>query len=121
MDLLSWFKRSNAKSKPTPSTARSASANPYAGAEVVPRKDHCCEAVRAIAGKRFLSKHVPLIPLRDCDQPDCGCTYRRFADRRTGVRRAIDLGAGVFPSESFRRSTDRRRADVPGRRATDYS
>lgn len=118
MDLLSWFKRSTAKGNPAKESVRPVHATPFAGAEVIPRKDCCCDAVRAIAGRRFLSREVPLIPLRDCDQPNCACTYRRYAERRTSVRRAVDLGAG-FDSRLGQQSDDRRRAHIPGRRAAD--
>jgi hypothetical protein len=118
MDFLSWFKRSKTKGKPASAKARSTSATPYAGAEVVPGKDGCCEAVRAIAKQRFLCKEAPLIPLRDCNQSQCTCTYRRFADRRTNERRVVDLGAGI--SHGFaRQSSDRRRMEIPGRRSED--
>jgi hypothetical protein len=118
MELFSWFTRPKAKGSRPGSSKRPAQEREYAGAEIVPRKDVCCRAVQSIAGKRFLATEVPLFPLQDCDQPRCDCRYRRYADRRTGVRRAVDLGVGVS-GPAMQRSGDRRRASAPGRRAMD--
>ena len=52
-----------------------------------------CEAVRELAGKRFLSEDAPRLPLDECQcVPDCRCVYRHFSDRRTDVRRDVDMG-----------------------------
>jgi hypothetical protein len=48
-----------------------------------------CDAVQALAGKRFLSQEAPALPLENCDQARCNCTYRHFSDRRApGDRRS---------------------------------
>ncbi len=62
----------------------------YRGVQVNGIGADCCEAVQAIAGQRFLSDEVPMLPLRGCDASDCQCTYELFDDRRTDVRRASD-------------------------------
>ena len=53
----------------------------YSSAEIK-FKDCACDAVKEMAGKRFLSRDVPLIPLPDCTSPNCKCTYIRHKDRR---------------------------------------
>ncbi len=46
-----------------------------------------CEAVEAVAGKRFLSREAPALPLAGCNQPRCDCTYGHLSDRRDGGNR----------------------------------
>lgn len=41
-----------------------------------------CEAVRQREEKRYLSGDAPFLPLRECDQAACECTYEHFDDRR---------------------------------------
>lgn len=118
MEWLSWFTRPKAKAASSERPRRPVQSGKYAGAEIIPSRHGSCKAVQSLAGKRFLAAEVPLFPLRDCDQPKCECTYRRYADRRTTIRRSADLGVGAS-GPMLQRGSDRRRADVPGRRATD--
>jgi hypothetical protein len=46
----------------------------------------CCDAVRAIAGKRFLPDEIPDLPLAGCDAESCNCSYELFSDRRAVPR-----------------------------------
>jgi hypothetical protein len=47
-----------------------------------------CAAARALKERRFLSREAPRLPLPDCTQAElCRCSYRKYADRRTGPRR----------------------------------
>ena len=71
-----------------------------------------CDAVSAVDGVRFLSKDAPQLPLPDCTNPDCRCTYQHFDDRRAGPRRDSDVG---LPSEAPGEERRTRR----GRRVTD--
>ena len=41
-----------------------------------------CEAVRQHEEKRYLSGDAPFLPLRECDQAACECTYEHLDDRR---------------------------------------
>jgi hypothetical protein len=95
--------------------ARARQEQRFAGIEIVPARLKCCKAVQALSGQRFLVGKAPLLPLRDCDQPECKCIYRRLEDRRTDARRDADMGIGTlrihYPGS--------RRADSPGRRSTD--
>jgi hypothetical protein len=51
----------------------------------------CCEAVKALHGKRFLSAEAPQLPIQGCDQAHCHCDYIHHEDRRVEIRRN-DLG-----------------------------
>lgn len=86
----------------------------YRGVEIIAHPTICCDAVRDIRGKRFLSKEVPKLPLAGCDAGDCKCTYELFEDRRTDVRRAsdvaFDMRSRVCSSEN-RGSSGRRKDD----------
>ena len=45
-----------------------------------------CSAVKAVQSRRFLSEDAPGLPLPQCDQSVCGCTYKHHGDRRSGAR-----------------------------------
>ena len=88
----------------------------YRGVQVNGHYASCCEAVRAVAGKRFLSDEVPTLPLNGCDALDCRCTYRLFDDRRTEIRRGSDV---TFDIKCRLRGQDNRNGTSSGRRAHD--
>ena len=77
--------------QPTTASERSASNSKYRGVQINGVGNHCCEAVHAIAGKRFLSMEVPKLPLSGCTASDCRCIFELFDDRRTDIRRASDV------------------------------
>lgn len=74
----------------------------YRSVQVHANSADCCEAARAIEGKRFLSTEVPRLPLEDCDADDCRCTYELFDDRRTDFRQASNdvFGSPVRSGET---------------------
>ena len=88
----------------------------YRGVQVTANTGACCEAAKAIAGRRFLSNDIPMLPLTDCDSNNCQCTYKLYDDRRTDCRRASDVGFDIATqlSEDNNRSTD-----ITGRRIDD--
>jgi hypothetical protein len=51
----------------------------------------CCEAIKALHGKRFLSSEAPMLPVQGCDQAHCECDYVHHDDRRSDNRRT-DMG-----------------------------
>ena len=73
-----------------------------------------CHAIRKYAGRRLLSNEAPILPLPDCDQPNCSCRFEHFDDRRDpGNRRDRMVAMGrMASSESSRerRSWKDRRA-----------
>jgi len=119
MNLFSWFSRGKDKNSSASGVGRAKPARAYSGVEII-SSHGCCDAVRALAGKRFLSSQVPLFPLQDCDRPKCDCSYRRYADRRSGLRRAVDHGFSIS-SAMVQENGERRQSSAPGRRAKDYS
>lgn len=71
-----------------------------------------CEAVNAVEDVRFLSNEAPQLPLPDCTNPDCRCTYQHYDDRRTGPRRDADVGLpGEAPAQERRKQRGRRSTD----------
>lgn len=88
----------------------------YRGVQVTGNGADCCDAVQAVAGKRFLSKEVPMLPLTGCAANDCRCRYELFDDRRTEIRRASDV---AYDIASQLREQDNRSSTMSGRRLDD--
>lgn len=88
----------------------------YRSVQVNPDYSSCCDAARAIDGKRFLAEEAPMLPLSDCDAAKCKCSYRRFSDRRTDSRRTSDLAFDIVGQ--FHKD-DRRSRNSAGRRRKD--
>lgn len=88
----------------------------YRGVQVKVDTKNCCEAVRSIAGDRFLSNDVPKLPLESCDVHNCQCTYKLYDDRRTDFRRASDVGFDIASQLS---EEDNRSSGASGRRSDD--
>ena len=62
-----------------------------------------CEGSRALAGRRFLSKDAPNLPLAGCAAPGgCTCVYRHHPDRRAGNARRGFVSASGEHSERRR-------------------
>jgi len=97
-----------------PGSARYWITNPYHAVSIVPTPAGACEAVKALAGRRFLSKEAPTMPLPGCAATACRCAYKHHDDRRSMRRRAVDRAG---PPTRGPRGDERRRA--PGRRSTD--
>jgi hypothetical protein len=116
MGLMSWF-TGRAAGKTAPAR-RLASQQPrrHTAVEIVPGDHAGCAAVRALSGQRFLGEEAPRLPLADCDQPECSCSYRHHEDRRDETRRATDLTGGFLSLSQVQREE---RRNSPGRRARD--
>ena len=76
----------------------------------------CCQAARAIEGKRFLSREAPILPLKGCDKATCQCRYEHHEDRRKGPRRARDFGVSIAAWED---GPEVRKKNMRGRRKAD--
>jgi hypothetical protein len=75
-------------------------------------RSDACGAAKALESDRFLSKDAPMLPLRDCDNPNCQCKYEHHDDRRAGPRRDAEVGLPSAPPEGDdRRSRRGRRVD----------
>ncbi len=81
---------------------------------------NACQAIRALEGKRFLSKEAPRLPLAECDCSQCDCKYQHHEDRRVPFSdRRLDYGMsrdlyGVFGETN-------RRTHPKGRRYSDLA
>jgi hypothetical protein len=50
----------------------------------------CYAAAKDAAGKRYLLREAPHLPLVGCTMPaECSCKFRKHADRRDGDRRLL--------------------------------
>jgi hypothetical protein len=68
-----------------------------------------CAAARNSAGKRYLLREVPRLPLANCTMPaNCSCKFRKDADRRDGDRR---LFGGTETNRWFAGSEGRKRGN----------
>ena len=97
--------------RPSPSEAE----HPFRAAEIV--VDDCaCDAVKPLAGTRFLMDEVPHLPVRECTSRKCTCVYLRHPDRRNvfDIRRAqysTRTNAYTAVGNPERRASLGRRAD----------
>lgn len=117
--LMGFFSKLTGKSaahKQKPTAKPEKARNDYRGVEVISHGSDCCQAAKAIAGQRFLTADVPILPLRDCDAAECRCTYKRFNDRRTDARRGSDVG---FDIASQFHDEEHRSGSSSGRRSND--
>lgn len=80
-----------------------------------------CAAAQAFAGRRFLPRAAPPIPLPGCTAMSCRCAYVHFDDRRVGDRRSpfASRQAREMVADDLerRRRADRRRK--PGLRTAE--
>lgn len=96
--------------------ARKPSTTPYHAVSIQPGRQ-CCHESRALEGQRFLSREAPSLPLKHCTAATCTCHYLHHDDRRTGPRRARDMGVAL---DSWM-EVDHRAEKGRGRRKTDRS
>jgi hypothetical protein len=86
--------------------------SPYRAVSIRPSMVGSCEASRAMEEQRFLASEAPLLPLRDCSNPNgCRCKYKHWDDRRQDDRRSPFRGIGeqLHAKDDKRRGRDRRR------------
>jgi hypothetical protein len=74
------------------------------GAVEIHTRSGCCEAARALEGRRFLALQAPALPLPGCTASQCACKFGKLADRRTEDRR---LQQGAISSSLFMASNRR--------------
>jgi len=113
------FNGVNALQKPAKKAV--APRNPWRATSIT-HDENACEAVKAIAGKRFLDaeRNIPKLPLPACDADRCNCMYARHEDRRDSSedrRTPNALQAQLYD----RTGQENRRARKRGRRKTDWT
>ena len=88
--LFARFGRKDAAATPVP-TEHGRVFNPFHAVSIAPGPE-ACEAAQVRAGKRFLSREAPRLPLAECGNPECRCRYQHHDDRR--ALRATHIGQG---------------------------
>lgn len=80
-------------------------------------KENGCSAAKALAGKRFLTSVAPQIPLAECDNAACHCSYARHDDQRADAddRRSVHS----LKTELYTRTAEHERRMKNGRRRND--
>jgi hypothetical protein len=74
----------------------------------------CCKAAKDMAGKSYLLRVAPRLPLADCTtQANCSCRFRKTADRRDSDRRLL----GAIETNRWFAGTENRKRG--GRRSTE--
>jgi len=105
------FGKSEPEAKPQPAKKPT---YPWHAVSIAPGQ-RACAAARRLSGQSFLSREAPALPLQDCDKAECTCRYEHHDDRRTGPRRAHELGASIdgYLDEERRgeQARDRRKKD----------
>ena len=77
----------------------------------------CCDYANILAGKVFLSREAPPLPLVNCAETDCRCKYIHLEDRRSGGDRRVEVGelTDFLPFNQIERR------HLASRRATDLA
>lgn len=78
---------------PAPKTSPDPLATASFRAVVIRTGSGCCDAVRALAGQRFLASEAPGLPVAGCNRTQCRCSFQRLGDRRGGDERRFGLGS----------------------------
>jgi hypothetical protein len=89
--LLGDSPRGNPAKKPAPGAKpKPAHAGvDYRAVSLAPNIE-CSAPVKDVAGKRYLLREAPRLPLAGCATPaTCSCRYRKHADRREADRRLL--------------------------------
>jgi len=113
--LFARFGRKDAAATPVP-TEHGRVFNPFHAVSIAPGPE-ACEAAQVRAGKRFLSREAPRLPLPECGNPECRCRYQHYDDRRGPARRVSDKG-DALPRPPYQ-GPERRTRSSPGRRIRD--
>lgn len=99
--------------KPAPGAGRKPSntGGDYRAVSFAPSIE-CYAAAKNAAGKRYLLREAPRLPLADCSMPaNCSCKFRKHADRRDGDRRLFGTAeSSRWFAGSERRKRGRRRS-----------
>lgn len=106
-----WWVRRRGETRSVSSASETQ--EPYRCVAIRPGQE-ACQAVRNLAGRRFLGRAAPPLPLDNCAVASCRCRYDHFADRREDERRHSNaLLRGLTPhadNNDHRSGRDRRRA-----------
>jgi hypothetical protein len=101
---------SRSRRQAAPNTRPERATQQFAGVEIR-MGNVICAAAKAVAGQRFLANRAPPLPLPDCDEARCRCSFVKHSDRRLDGRRWEDegLSATLFTATEQRDGEDLRR------------
>jgi hypothetical protein len=88
-------------------------ANPYQAVAIIACKD-ACPAARQIAGRKFLARSAPRLPLQGCTRSGtCTCRFEKHQDRRSTEQREpyADARGIAYPGVEKRLTRGRRKSD----------
>lgn len=108
--LLGWSE-ADASGGAKASPKKPARPNRYQAVTVVcPAK--CCAAVKSLARQKILARSAPSLPLPACSMSnDCGCSFRKYDDRRDESRRLPGELSKWYGGAEKRKSRGRRGVD----------
>lgn len=113
-------RRSQTKEIPQPSDVRDTGDATY-HAVSIKFEANACDAAKEMAGRRFLSRAAPRLPLPECNALECRCRFAHHDDRRRGKERRSPFsaarysdGTGSFETERRERLDRRKDADPDG-------
>jgi hypothetical protein len=87
--LLGKISRANPPTTPKPIAKHKGthSTSDFRAVEIAP-SIMCCSAAMQVAGRSYLLREAPRLPLMGCTMPtNCSCRFRKNADRRDSDRR----------------------------------
>jgi hypothetical protein len=99
--------------KPIAKLKRANSTGDFRAVEIAP-SIMCCPAATQAAGKSYLLREAPRLPLRGCTMPlYCSCKFRKKLDRRDSDRRLFGATETNrwFAGRESRKSGGRRSAE----------
>jgi len=105
--LLGRTSREHPAKKPTPlaKSKRIDAADDFRAVSIAP-SIMCCTAATQVAGRRYLSRQAPRLPLPTCTMPTrCSCKFLKNRDRREGDRRLF----GAAETNRWFAGTDNRK------------
>ncbi len=108
--LLGRISREHAANnlEPMANLKRSNSTGDFRAVEIAPSVT-CCAAAMQVAGRRYLLRKPPRLPLLGCTMPTtCACEFRKNADRRNSDRRLFGATDRWFAGRDSRGSGGRR-------------
>jgi hypothetical protein len=108
------FAREQPATSTKPAVPAKKAVQSYHAVSIEPGRN-CCHSARVLKGRRFLSRDAPALPLKNCISEDCTCHYTHHEDRRTGPRRARDMGVAIDGWIE----KEQRGGSIRGRRKTD--